>query len=255
MPVKKERRKYLSRGCRLAGSLLLFCALGLFLWNLHEGETARGAAARISEALAAEMPEPFPALRPATGEKSSQKAEGSGPDTPDGRDGKDAESGDGRNDALGAFNDQSADGLLPLSAGTESLVMPTLSGFGTEYLGILSIPGAKLELPVASAWDDTRLKESPCRFSGSYLSDDLVICGHNYAGHFWQLLSLPIGEKVYFYAADGAVYTYIVSNRETLQRKDVAHLLGREALADWDLSLVTCTPGGSARCVVRCSRI
>ena len=46
---------------------------------------------------------------------------------------------------------------------------------GYEYIGILEIPSEDLSLPVMNEWDYTRLKISPCRFTGSYYSDDLVI--------------------------------------------------------------------------------
>ena len=54
---------------------------------------------------------------------------------------------------------------------------------GYEYIGVLEIPSEGLSLPVMKEWDYTRLKISPCRFTGSYYSDDLVICAHNYMKH------------------------------------------------------------------------
>ena len=50
-------------------------------------------------------------------------------------------------------------------------------------------------------WDYTRLKISPCRFTGSYYSDDLVICAHNYMRHLGPLLQIGIGEDIYFTSA------------------------------------------------------
>lgn len=213
----------------LAGGLLLLGALGLLFWNLREGRTAREAAERISAALTADMPEPFFALRPYVRSAGTSGTE-----------------------ALRREDTAPAD-----TSGTPeqpALTMPTIRISGTDYLGILSIPSAGLELPVASEWDYIRLQSSPCRFSGNYLQDDLVICGHNYAGHFWPILDLPIGAEVYFTAADGAVYAYVAANRELLERNEADRLVGKGEDADWDLTLVTCTPGGQARCAVRCVR-
>ncbi len=124
---------------------------------------------------------------------------------------------------------------------------------GYRYIGVLEIPGLDLSLPVMEEWDETRLKISPCRYSGSYYTDDLVICGHNYAAHFSAIKWIDIGERVLFKAVDGAVYEYIVTNREVLQPKQVEDMI--ESEADWDLTLFTCTTGGQTRCAVRCEFI
>ena len=69
---------------------------------------------------------------------------------------------------------------------------------GYEYIGVLEIPSEGLSLPVMKEWDYTRLKISPCRFTGSYYSDDLVICAHNYMKHLGPLLQIGIGEDEFF---------------------------------------------------------
>ena len=58
--------------------------------------------------------------------------------------------------------------------------MPVVMIDGYEYIGYLSIPDLKLELPVMSEWDYNRLKVAPCRHFGSSRTDDLVIAAHNY---------------------------------------------------------------------------
>ena len=138
--------------------------------------------------------------------------------------------------------------------------MPTIMIDGYEYIGELLIPGLDISLPVMADWDYTRLKISPCRYSGSYLNNDLVICAHNYARHFSPIKWIGVGEPVYFKAVNGRVYEYAVTNRETLQPTDVDLLVSNknnteDALEDWDLSLFTCNTGGKTRCVVRCERV
>ena len=130
---------------------------------------------------------------------------------------------------------------------------------GYEYIGVLEIPSEGLSLPVMKEWDYTRLKISPCRFTGSYYSDDLVICAHNYMKHLGSLLQIGIGEDIYFTNVDGLSIRYIVTNRETVEPTAVEQMIentsnSETSLLDWDLTLFTCNLGGQTRCAVRCSR-
>ena len=130
---------------------------------------------------------------------------------------------------------------------------------GYEYIGVLEIPSEGLSLPVMKEWDYTRLKISPCRFTGSYYSDDLVICAHNYMRHLGPLLQIGIGEDIYFTSVDGLTIHYIVTNRETVEPTAVEQMIentsnSETSLLDWDLTLFTCNLGGQTRCAVRCSR-
>ena len=131
---------------------------------------------------------------------------------------------------------------------------------GYEYIGVLEIPSEGLSLPVMKEWDYTRLKISPCRFTGSYYSDDLVICAHNYMRHLGPLLQIGIGEDIYFTNVDGLSIRYIVTNRETVEPTAVEQMIentsnSETSLLDWDLTLFTCTLGGSYRVTVRCERV
>lgn len=125
---------------------------------------------------------------------------------------------------------------------------------GYRYIGILDIPGLALSLPVMAGWDYERLKISPCLYSGSYYTDDMVICAHNYAGHFGPVKWIDIGEDVYFTAVDGSVYHYQVSNRETVKGTAAEDMLD-QTKEDWDLTLFTCNTGGQTRCAVRCTSV
>ena len=137
--------------------------------------------------------------------------------------------------------------------------MPVEMIDGYEYIGVLEIPSEGLSLPVMNEWDYTRLKISPCRFTGSYYSDDLVICAHNYMRHLGPLLQIGIGEDIYFTSVDGLTIHYIVTNRETVEPTAVEQMIentsnSETSLLDWDLTLFTCNLGGQPRCAVRCSR-
>lgn len=132
----------------------------------------------------------------------------------------------------------------------------TLEIDGSEYIGIITIPSLNIELPVMSEWDYTRLRISPCRYSGTYSTNDMVICGHNYASHFSPIKHIDIGVDVYFTTVKGEKLHYIVSNRQTVKPTAVSEMIendnNSDSSADWDLTLFTCNTGGQTRCAVRC---
>ena len=109
-------------------------------------------------------------------------------------------------------------------------------------------------------WDYTRLKISPCRYTGSYYTDDLVICGHNYFRHFTPVKdSLGMGEDVYFTNVLGESIHYKTVNKETLAPTNIAEMVSNNSnsdnMDDWDLTLFTCNLGGQTRAAVRCQRV
>lgn len=122
---------------------------------------------------------------------------------------------------------------------------------GEDYLGVLSIPSLSLELPVNDRYDESSLKETPCRYEGSLKADDLIIAGHSYPQHFGHLRELRSGDEVSFRTASGATVRYRVSAIETLAGTDVE---GMEQ-GDWDLTLFTCTPDSASRITVRCKEM
>jgi sortase A len=131
--------------------------------------------------------------------------------------------------------------------------MPVEEIDGRRYIGTIEIPALNKKLPVLEDWSYANLKISPCRYSGSYYTDDMVLCAHNYASHFNGLRWIDPGEEVIFTTADGVEYRYIITYRETLFPTEVERLLAAEQ--DCDLTLFTCYIGGRTRCVVRCVRV
>ncbi|MDO4732897.1 MAG: sortase [Bacillota bacterium] len=132
-----------------------------------------------------------------------------------------------------------------------NMEMPLLEIDGAEYIGTLEIPSLGLELPIRSQWSYEALKSSPCRYSGSAYLDDLIIAAHNYGAHFGGLKQLCLGEAVFFTDIDGNRFSYEVSGLEILQAGDVELMES----GDWDLSLFTCSLGGSSRVTLRCQRL
>lgn len=122
---------------------------------------------------------------------------------------------------------------------------------GFWYIGYLSVPILDLELPVMSEWDYDRLKISPCRYSGSTKTGDLVIAAHNYSRHFGIIKTLSVGDKVYFTDMDGTVSAYEVEETDVLSPDAVEEMTA----GDFALTLFTCTYGGQSRVTVRCKRV
>ena len=138
--------------------------------------------------------------------------------------------------------------------------MPTVSatigvGDGTrtsKYVGYLYFPKLDLELPVLSEFSDDGLHIAPCRYSGSVYTGNMIVMAHNNQKHFGYVRNkLFRGDKVEFTDADGNVFLYKITDKETLDETDVA---GMNA-GIWDMTLITCTPGGRQRVAVRCELI
>ena len=167
-------------------------------------------------------------------------------------------------DALGKLEETLTETIEDKTKDEEPVVQPELDpeqemtvtdidGWG--YIGYLSVPSIGLELPVMSEWSYPGLKIAPGRYAGSVFTDDLVICGHNYARHFSPVKRLAAGTTVQFVDMDGREWDYTVSKVETLQPTQIEEMVGKADGDDWDLTLFTCTTGGSARCAVRCTRV
>ena len=116
------------------------------------------------------------------------------------------------------------------------------------YLGVLRIPALGLELPVRAEYTETALRDTPCRYSGTAQTGDLVIAGHNYAAHFGKLGTLREGDLLTLTAPDGTATRYRVAAREVLP----ADAADEMTASGWPLTLFTCTADGRSRLTVRC---
>ena len=140
--------------------------------------------------------------------------------------------------------------IIPDYISNPTMEMPTVEVDGNFYIGILEIHALELSLPVISEWNDTRLKQAPCRYKGSAYLDNLIIAGHNYKKHFGGLKNLQIGDTITFTDMDEHCFSYTVTALEEL---DGTAIEAMES-GDWDLTLFTCTTGGKKRVTVRCKK-
>jgi len=119
---------------------------------------------------------------------------------------------------------------------------------GEAYIGILRIPVLLLNLPVNNIWSYSRLKNSPCRYSGSVQEMDFVIAAHSYKTHFGRLNSLRIGDDVIFTDVEGNVHNFYVVAKEVIRPSETESVMD----SPYDLTLFSCTYDSRSRVVVRC---
>jgi len=133
----------------------------------------------------------------------------------------------------------------------EDLTMAEKIINGYPYIGYLSIPDLKLQLPVMSDWNDQRLQISPCRYSGTLRGKDLVLMAHSYSSHFGNLSTLSEGAQIQFTDMDGTIWHYEVVVMDVLDAYAVEEMIAGE----YDMTLFTCTKDRAHRVTVRCNMI
>ena len=212
--------KHTGRCLILTGQLLVAAALFLAAYNLYDEARAKRSATEIMASLEADIPG---VLSPEPFEITEET-----------------------NTAALLEEVEIPDYLL-----NPDMEMPVENIDGIDYIGVLRIPTLELELPIISEWSYQKLKIAPCRYSGSAYQDDLIIAAHNYNSHFGNLKNLREGDTATFTDMDGNVFTYEMVELEILQPTDIE---GMES-GEWDLTLFTCTIGGSSRVTARFERV
>lgn len=139
--------------------------------------------------------------------------------------------------------------ILPTQPQIPEMTVVQIDGYG--YIGFVAFPTLGTELPIMADWSYDQLKISPCQYTGSVFTDDLVLMAHNYWGHFGQINDLSVGDAVNFTDMDGNVYHYEVAAVDVLTPTAVEEMTAGE----FDLTLFTCTYGGRSRVTVRCDRV
>lgn len=134
---------------------------------------------------------------------------------------------------------------------SENDIMPEIEIDGEQYIGQLTIPELKLELPIISQWSYPKLKVAPCRYSGTINQGNLVLLGHNYKSHFGRLHTLKSGARIEFKDINQNVQNYVVLSVETIDPSNVE----RVTSGDSALTLFTCTYGGQYRTMVKCDAV
>lgn len=231
-----------SRICKIIfslGLLLILISTGLAVFNFYDASRAEKEARATEAKIEARLEEMTSGSLAGAGELA-----GSGESA--GSDGAAGFGGGVSGGSLEFVDGQDTDVVIP--------EMETMEIDGELYIGTIEVPSLGMKLPIISDWDSKKLKKSPCRYSGNYYSDDLVLCGHNYRGgrHFGPIKNITAGADVYLTTVTGDTLHYAVIRGEKLGPRQVEKMVSK---TDWDLTLYTCTSNGSERLTVRCVRV
>jgi len=218
----------------VVGALLVCSALGLVIYNDWE---QRNAGAAVNEV----MPEMVEVIkdRLQAQKESRPVQQPTEPETP--------------TDSTAEHPEEPPETLPPETEPVAPTIpeMPVVDIKGHGYIGFVGIPTLQKELPVMAGWTYPKLKISPCRYTGSVYTDDMVIMAHNYSHHFGTLQNLRTGDVITFTDMNGVTVRYEVVALDILQPTAVEEMTSGE----FDLTLFTCTYGGKTRVTVRCDRI
>ena len=129
--------------------------------------------------------------------------------------------------------------------------MPTVEINGHNYCGSLLVPALDLAWPVMSEWNYDKLRIAPCVYVGTCYGQGFVIMAHNYNSHFGPIKDLEMGDEVVFQDLANNRFHYVVEDAEELQPTAIEEMID----SGYDLTLLTCTPGGSARVTIRCTLV
>ncbi len=228
--MKIKRGTYLC----IAGTVLLLAALSLLIYNRAEDSRAEYRTADILAKLKEQMPEVQADEQTGISdifitENPSESFEGSGSELP-------------KPDIFAEYEKENG-----ISA--EEPAETYYYVYEYSYMGILYLPSLGLELPVMSEWSYPNLKIAPCRYYGSAEGGDLVIAAHNYSCHFGHIAELVSGDEIIYVDGNGTQYTYTVTGSEIIGGQNSAAMTANSD--EWDLTLFTCTYGGTSRVTIR----
>lgn len=229
--MKKEKaapRIKIGIACMAVGAVLIIAALSLLRYNQTEANRAGTEAEEILTQVKQIILNP-------NNTQSNQSSQSGRPNAT----------------ASGGSETPPATAFAPNEGVGHEYNMQSVRINGYDYIGYLSIQSLGLELPVMADWDYQRLRIAPCHYFGSVATEDLIICGHNYARHFGRLGELKGGDIIVFTQMDGEQIVYRVAEVITLQPTEVSEMIN----SDYAFTLYTCTYGGRARVTVRCDRV
>ena len=107
----------------------------------------------------------------------------------------------------------------------EDPAMPALELEGTDYVGILDLPGYGVKLPVAGVWEEGNRNARPSRFWGSAYDGTLVIGGSAEKGQLDFCSKVNPGDRIRFTDMTGAEFDYQVTRVERSGEAEASWLM------------------------------
>lgn len=90
-------------------------------------------------------------------------------------------------------------------------VMPSIEIDGTDFIGLLELPGRNTVLPVGAKWDASGLGFRPAKYLGSVYDGTLILGGRYEYGGFDFADKLETGEEITFTDMTGRLFRYTVN--------------------------------------------
>ena len=128
--------------------------------------------------------------------------------------------------------------------------MPVLQVKGEDFIAVLELPALGITLPVGSSWDTRKVREFPCRFTGSVYDGTLIIGGSDQKGQFENFEQLEDGSAVILTDMTSAEFSY------TIERIERAKSARADILTDdsCDLTLFVRDAYSMEYLLVRCKK-
>ena len=229
----------------ILGTLMLVSAIGLCLYNYHEGEEAyiksQYALKGIKELIPEIPKEPEMTLEEKAIQQEKEFEIMAGDDLF-----KDYDMAHGIESDPEIYLNYNPDENSEKS----QYEMPIIQYDTRWYCGYITLPSLNLELPVLDGWSYDNLNIAPCCYEGNPETKDFIIIAHNYNNHFGQIGYLDSGDEIIFTDCNGKKYRYTVSYTEYIDSYNVGQMSENNNSA-WDLTLFTCTLNGQSRVTVR----
>ena len=117
---------------------------------------------------------------------------------------------------------------------------------GTDFVGILEMPGYGLTLPVGADWGHTY--QYPCRFSGSIYDGSLQVGATTQKGQFDFYRELSVGDRVVYTDMEGNRYTFRITglrqeshvDQTTLSRAEASLVLFVKNIYSFEYLIIFC---------------
>ena len=124
--------------------------------------------------------------------------------------------------------------------------MSTLSVKGTDFVGIIELPGYGSALPVCANWGKT--SKFPCRFDGSIYDGTLKIGATSQKGQYDFFRELSLSDTVLFTDMEGNLFTFVITSlkyekhadQDTLQKEESALTLFIKNEYAFDYLIIYC---------------
>ncbi len=128
--------------------------------------------------------------------------------------------------------------------------MAVLSIRGTNFMGILEMPGYGSALPVCAQWGS--VTKYPCCLSGSVYDRTLQIGGTSQKGQYDFFRRISVGDPVFFTDMEGNRFSYEVTDiryekradQAALRQKDAALTLFVKNVYAFEYMIIFCNPLG-----------